>query len=123
MNLISIDAVLNDQRLNGNKAEISKAMQLLKRSQEFYRIVNATTNVGLNHLGVEPATHVKPMLEFVENVMALAIELGCKIHEQEIGTRELEAFFGTNDISKAVRVSENSSAEGEEVPRVRAGGQ
>lgn len=114
MNLISINAVIGDQRLNGNRAEISKAMQLLKDSEEFGKIVNVTTAVGLNHLGIEPRISIKPMLEFVENVMALAVELGYKIHEQEQGTRELEEIFGK---------SETAVAEGEEVPRVRSCGQ
>jgi len=113
MTLTSIDAVINDQRLNGNKAEISKDMQVLKSSQEFSHMANVSTAVGLHHLGINPIANVKPMREFVENVMALAVELGYKIHEQEQGTRELEAYFGK---------SETAVAQGEEVPGVRYSG-
>jgi hypothetical protein len=100
MTLTSIDAVINDQRLNANKAEISKAMRLLKSSQEFSRLVNVTTAVGLSHLRMDPVMNVKSMLEFVENVMALAVDIGYNIHEQEFGARELETFFGsTNEVT------------------------
>ena len=112
MTLTSIDAVINDQRLNGNKAEVAKAMQLLKRSEEFFRLVNVSTAVGLNHLGINPITNVKPMLEFVENIMALAMDVGYRIHEQEISSRELEVFFGKDEAEKS---------QGEEVPRVCGG--
>ncbi len=123
MTLTSINAVINDERLNGNKAEIARAMQLLRCSHEFERLTNLSTSIGLTHLGLDPASNVSRMLEFVENVMALAVDIGYKIHKQEVGTRELEAFFGTTDeVAQGVRVDKNLPAEGEEVPGVRHSG-
>jgi hypothetical protein len=97
MALTAIDAVLSDKRLNLDKTEVIKAMRLLKTSSEFARIANTATAIGLSHLGIDPKENVSLMLEFVENIMALSVDIGYNICNQEIGARELEAFFVSTD--------------------------
>lgn len=89
----TIDTVISNDRRNIDRQQVMKTMQMIKKSEEFYKLVNATSALGLSYLELEPTDNVSAMIQFVENTMALALDIGYRTKEQEIGTAEMERMF------------------------------
>lgn len=120
MTLTAIDATISNDRRNLDLREYIKDAAVIKASKEFKTLVNRTTLIAIDKL-----QQVEDVMSYVEAAMVIALRMGYKVKEQEIGSQELEAFFGetTNEIPEAVRAASDKTAQREEVSELRGSGE
>ena len=86
--LTAINATISDERRNVDLPSYIKDAAMIKASQEFRLLANRAAVAALNGLH-----EVEDVLGYVEAAMVMALRIGYRIKEQEIGAQELEVFF------------------------------
>lgn len=95
MKLAIVDAVFSEDKQKIDHGNFAQAAVVIKQSSEFRRIVQNALAVGKK----DQLFAANPELDaIIQTLMIMMIWTGYRIHEQEVGAMELEAFFNEKAI-------------------------
>lgn len=98
MTALAIDVVLSGDRMRLDVDSFSRDILTIKQSQEFQTFCNKTLAIGIKEQVMTAEAE-----GLFRTAAVVLLRAGWHAREQEIGVRELEAFFGTtNAVSERV---------------------